>query len=420
MVGTSMPEEKPAPADLQVSMIVFSDPHYYDPSLGIEGEAFEDYLNNDRKLLRESPELLNEVIDATLEANVEFVLVPGDLTKDGSKLSHLGFAQHMTELEERGVKVFVVPGNHDVSNGEARAFSGDTTIRVENVNPQQFSEIYSAFGYDEAVYRDTNSLSYISEPTEGLWIVGLDACLYAYNDSMGHSHTAGAFNEATLKWLEEILLTEEADQKVKVALMHHGVLEHYKGQKKYFGEYIVSENKKVSRQLADLGINTVFTGHYHANDITYKQWNNGSFLFDIETGSLVTYPCPYRRIELSGDSLSIETRYIQSIPSVQDNFQSYAKEYVVEGVSGIAEQTLIEMNLRPEDAHRLAYQIGDAISDHYSGDEIPRDPPINMEGVNLKGRLIISFRKKLVKGLSNDLSPADNHLNINLQTGEHY
>jgi hypothetical protein len=118
--------------------------------------------------------------------------------------------------------------------------------------------------------------------------------------------------------------------------------------------------------------------------------------------------------------MHIETRYIESIPSVKEDFQNYAKAYVIEGVSGIAEKTLIDMKLRPEDAYRLAYQIGNAFSDHYAGDETPRNPPIDMEGVNMKGRVIISFRKKLVRGLSHDLSPADNQLLINLQTGESF
>ena len=38
----------------EIQFAVFSDPHYYDSSLGTTGSAFEDYLMQDRKLLRES------------------------------------------------------------------------------------------------------------------------------------------------------------------------------------------------------------------------------------------------------------------------------------------------------------------------------------------------------------------------------
>ena len=37
-----------------VKLMIFSDPHYFDPSLGTVGAAFDAYLANDRKLIAES------------------------------------------------------------------------------------------------------------------------------------------------------------------------------------------------------------------------------------------------------------------------------------------------------------------------------------------------------------------------------
>jgi len=426
LIGVSSQEEKAISQEheaispeLHISMIVFSDPHYFDPSLGTEGAAFERYLDQDRKLLRESAELLKEAVQMTLLSGVDMVLVPGDLTKDGTLVSHRGFADHLAYLEEQGMEVFVVPGNHDILNGESFAYREDSAVRVENVDPVRFEQIYGPYGYDEAILRDSFSLSYVAEPVDGLWIMGLDPCLYYLNDSLGHSQTDGEFRPETIRWLEEVLNMPQAGAKTKIAMMHHGVLEHYRGQEKHFGEYVVNDHKKLARLLARNGVQVVFTGHYHANDITMKEWNNGSVLFDVETGSLVTYPCPIRKIELTGDSMKIETAYIHSIPSRKNDFQEFAKSYVEDGVSGIAEQTLIDMKLRPEDAERLAFQIGQAFSAHYAGDEIPREPPIDTKGVNLKGRFIISFRKSLVRGLYHDLPPSDNNLSINLQSGSY-
>lgn len=414
LIGAILPEEELPPPGLTASIIVFSDPHYFDPSLGTEGPAFEAYLDNDRKLLRESTELLEEAIDIALRSGAGIVLIPGDLTKDGTLLSHRGVARELHRLEAHGPDVLVVPGNHDVSNGEAFAYRGDSAVRVENLDPEGFARLYGPFGYDEAISRDSFSLSYLVEPVESLWILGLDACRYDLNDPRGHSHTGGSFRQETLAWLEQLLTSEEAAGKTIIAMMHHGVLEHYRGQKKYFGEYVVDDHRKVSRMLARLGVRVVFTGHYHANDITMKQFGDGSTMYDIQTGSLVTWPCPVRSVRLEGDSMHIETRHISSIPSHGNGFPEYARSYVISGVSGIAEQTLLEMKLRPEDASRLSSQIGEAFAAHYYGDETPREPPIDLEGVNLKGRTIISFRKKLVRGLYNDLPPADNNLSIHL------
>ena len=80
------------------TFLVFSDPHYYDPSLGLDGDAFQDYLDHDRKLLRESRELIQVASDLVVDAKPDFLLVPGDLTKDGTLVSHEQFAALMGEM----------------------------------------------------------------------------------------------------------------------------------------------------------------------------------------------------------------------------------------------------------------------------------------------------------------------------------
>ncbi len=402
---------------LNVSMIVFSDPHYYHPSLGTEGAAFKQYLDWDRKLLKESPELLEKAVQMTLRSDADMVLVPGDLTKDGTLISHLAVADRLANLEKQGVEVFVVPGNHDISNGQSYAYVGDSTLRVENVDPVRFEQIYAPFGYDQAIFRDSFSLSYVAEPAEGLWIIGLDPCLYKFNDPLGHAETDGEFEEGTLRWLTDLLNSPGAGGKTRIAMMHHGVLEHHAAQERFFAASLVNDRKKIARLLADHNVKVVFTGHYHSNDISMKKWNDGSVLYDVETGSLVTYPCPIRKVDIEGDMMKIETVRIRSIPSRKVDFQEYTRNYLEEGITGIVEQTLLDMNLRPKDAEKLGSQAGRVYSAHCAGDEIPRDPPLDMEGVNLRGRIIMGFRKKLVRGMYNDPPPSDNHLVINLRTG---
>ncbi len=418
-LGSAIPEQPIATCTMEETrFMVFSDPHYYDPSLGVTGEAFQSYLDQDRKLLRESSELLDEAITMICRSEAEFVMVPGDLTKDGTLVSHQQFAAKMAQLEKSGLEVYVVPGNHDISNGEAYAFREDTVILQENVGPGHFAEIYREFGYDEAIFRDTSSLSYVVEPAEGLWLIGLDACIYEDNRPNHHPVTGGRVRSATLEWLADLGKKATEQEKNLMAFMHHGVLEHYKGQQKHFGQYIVEDHKKISSFLASLGIKVVFTGHYHAQDITMKRWRNDRFLADVETGSLVTYPCPVREGRITGDILELKTHYIRSIASRSDDFMEYSRTYVHEGVSGIAEKTLVDMNLRPGDAANLSGQIGDAFVAHYAGDEEAPEQPLDLSGVNLKGRIIISFRKKLVKGLYNDLPPADNELVLSLTSGK--
>lgn len=418
--GALISAQEPATPDLYASMAVISDPHFFDPGLGKTGNSLETDLNSAGKLISQSAELLEAAIGHILSSNVGIVLIPGDLTKDGALKSHLGMANHLEKLKANGIKVFVVPGNHDVNNGRAYSFQGDQAERVSNVIPSTFSKIYGPYGYDDAIFKDSGSLSYIAEPVEGLWIIGLDDCRYHSNDSIAHSETGGELGKAQRKWLESILQSDVAAQKTKVVMMHHGVLEHFQTQKKHFGDYVVKDHKKRSRWLAGLGVQTVFTGHFHANDVTLQQWKDGSFLFDIETGSLVTYPCPIREIILRGDSMEINTEHILTIPSMENGLQEYARKSVSQGASDIAEKTMLKYKLNPEDADYLATQLGTLFSEHCLGDEPARNPAISLDGVSLWGRTMIFFRKGFIRGLANDLPPADNKLTIHLQTGKYY
>lgn len=49
----------------------------------------------------------------------------------------------------------------------------------------------------------------------------------------------------------------------------------------------------------DAGMDYIFTGHMHANDIAAVTTEAGNTLYDIETGSVVTYPSPARSVTLT-------------------------------------------------------------------------------------------------------------------------
>ena len=177
VVGSAADQPTYPPAQFAV----ISDLHIFDTSLGSEGPLFEEYLNSDRKLLIESIEILEAVVERLRTEDLDFVIVSGDLTKDGELLNHQRCASILSALLEDGTKVYVVPGNHDILNGHAVMFEQDTTQPVPTVTPAEFAEIYKEMGYGEAIRRDSASLSYVVEPLPGLWIVAMDACRYRDN-----------------------------------------------------------------------------------------------------------------------------------------------------------------------------------------------------------------------------------------------
>jgi len=405
----------------ETSFIVFSDPHIYDPSLGTEGKAFEDYLTRDRKLLRESTEILGSAIGAIKEIDADFIIVPGDLTKDGERVSHQLVTSYLSQLEDSGKQVFVVPGNHDINNGSSYKYIGDRAERVPNVTPEEFALIYREFGYKQALMRDPSSLSYVAEPQPGLWLLALDSCCYTENIEDQEPITDGKFSPATLQWIEDRLAEAITKKKAVIAFTHHGIMEHYIGQQKNYDEYIVDDYQEVSQLLAIYNARLVFTGHYHAQDVTVRHLpETNKFVFDIETGSLVTYPCPYRLVNIdTSQNVTIRSYLVESTNSHPTDFQEYAREYTMNGIKSIAAHIIQGYKVEPAEADKLAGQVAEAFVAHYTGDEtLPAGrEAISTNGLSLPGWLVVTMRKDFVQGLWNDLEPADNNITIDLKSG---
>jgi 3',5'-cyclic AMP phosphodiesterase CpdA len=412
---------KAVPVYPETSFIVFSDPHTYDTSLGTEGKAFESYLAADRKLLRESTEIMEAVIAAIENEKASFVLVAGDMTKDGERSSHELVVSYLEQIEASGKQVYVIPGNHDIKNGHSFKYAGDTTERVPNITAAEFADMYGDFGYKEAIYRDTASLSYVAEPQSGLWLLALDSCRYAENVENQAPITDGKFSAATLQWIEEMLEKAAAEKKAVIVMVHHGIVEHYAGQEKNYGEYVIDDFPAVSKMLAMYNVRLVFTGHYHAQDITLARWPEpNKFVFDIETGSLVTYPSPYRIVTIdASQGAVIRSKHVESIRSHPDDFQEYARAYVLSGIEGIATKAIMGYKVNKAEAEKLAGQVAQAFVAHYAGDEkLPAgQEAMQTSGLSIPGWVVVNFRKDLVIGLWHDLPPPDNNVTIDLKTG---
>src|ERR1035437_396769 len=132
-----------------VTFMVISDIHYFDPSLfNLPANAdFQTYLVSDRKLIIESSAILKNVLATVLSKKPDFLLVPGDLTKDGEEVSHKAVAALFEELIQQGIKVLVIPGNHDINNPAAESYLGSGKASVKNVTAAEFATIYGKCGY---------------------------------------------------------------------------------------------------------------------------------------------------------------------------------------------------------------------------------------------------------------------------------
>lgn len=362
-------------SDHSLKVAIVSDIHYMDPSLldsnAAEGTAFQAYLADDPKLLQYSAAVFKEVMEQLLAAKPDLLLVPGDITKDGEKLDHQIMAGFFDKLQSQGTRVLVMPGNHDINNAKAKRYVGNNDYPVTMTSKTDFENIYANFGYKAAVARDTASLSYVVELQPGLRLISIDASKYEDYGPSGDV-AEGRIKPATLTWILQ-QLARARQQKIRIfAMMHHNLIEHYVGQSTLDPGYVVDNYVAIVDTLMQAGLRVIFTGHYHAQDISSYTYQ-GDTLYDIETGSLVTPPIPYRMVTIGKDRLDIRSTTIGAIDAVLpdgENYTAYANNFLAMHLDQYFYTYLTGIfNAPPSLATFAAPLFRNGIMAHFAGDE---------------------------------------------------
>ena len=404
---------------------VISDLHFYDTSLGCEGSAFENEMDLDRKMLIESEELLDYTIENLLESDIQFLLVCGDLTKDGEALNHKRLSAKLQVLAEHGIKVIVTPGNHDINNFSAVEFSGEIKSSVESISSEDFKEIYAKMGFEDSLMSDDSSLSYVSEPVPGLWVIAIDACRYDENRADGiPSVVGGAIKKGTEQWLKNVLSQARENGKAVIALLHHGVVEHWDGQARLHPDCLLKDYNRIGRLLASNNVSFVFTGHNHAQNIARADFS-GNILHDVGTGSLVTYPCPVRHCNISNNRITIVTQTIADKLNTTSDFSDIAKGVIKKSVAVTSISDLRGYRVSDSDAEYIAKELGEAFVAHYSGDANKESrQKFELNKLTLWGKFIFAIQQRyVIDPLWKSASQRNNHTVISLKpelAGEKY
>lgn len=424
--GENMAEDPPVvydqPFDLTTKFAIFSDPHYYDPALGVTGEAFDVALKHDRKMIAQSDAIFKATAELIIGEDAEFVLVAGDMTKDGVKHNHQVVANYLAEIEASGKEVYVVPGNHDISNARSHSYpeTGDPILEP-TITAEEFETIYGPFGFEEAIEKDPNSLTYIAEPKDGLWILAIDACNYdsKYPEL---SWVGGKISEDTMNWIAARLISAKEQGIMVLGLMHHGIVEHFSGMATVFGEYLVDDWQNSAATLANLGVQVVFTGHHHANDISRLQVGE-TYIVDVQTGSTVTWPSPYRLAVHDGstNAITVDTEVITQIDyDLGDQaFQEYALDFLASGFPAMVEEQLTGFGLDEEAVQVLEPLVTQTMLAYFDGDErASRDEELieEIESITIDLGFYATGLAKLMLSIWNDETP-DNNVTIELNEG---
>jgi 3',5'-cyclic AMP phosphodiesterase CpdA len=398
---------------------VLSDVHLHDDAaLGASGPYFEAYLMQDRKMIAQSQEILDSALADLAAAPLDFVLISGDLTKDGERKNHELMANKLAALQRqhRDLRIFVIPGNHDIYNPGAVSYLTSPPTPVDQVSPADFKRIYAAYGYGDALSQDPASLSYLAEPRPGIWLLAIDSCDYADNHALGVSVTSGRLLPATQAWILARLQEAARRHKTVIAMMHHGVIEHFLGESLSFPEYLLTGYVAAGKALADAGLRLVFTGHFHANDAVVADYGT-SRLYDVETGSLVTSPSPYRLVHLDVPTATydITTRHVTSIASHPSDFPAWSHQFLDTGMTALTlyQLTHAPYGLDAATAAAIAPLVVGGLEAHYAGDEVA-PPAVTAAMLGSSDPLTVALGQSIY-GLWTDLPPPDNDVSIDVQ-----
>ena len=128
------------------------------------------YVRHDRKIFELSDPIFRKVVSDLMAEKPDILLITGDLAIEGELVSHETVKGFLQQLENEGIKVFVIPGNNDISNSDAKNYKTDPLSQYSGYYQRKtLQSIIWDFGYNEALYRDANSLSYICQPFK--WIM---------------------------------------------------------------------------------------------------------------------------------------------------------------------------------------------------------------------------------------------------------
>ena len=271
----------------ELRFTLITDLHYFEKSLGAEGEAYEARSLTDQKCIAETGAILESAFaQLAADRESEILLIAGDMTFNGEAESHRWVIQQLEALKAGGKRIYVITGNHDGDN-EPYAFEEDRRFPVEGVTREELKDLYYEYGMKDAIAVDGNRVCYVAQLGEGVRLLGIN-----YNLGKGN----GGFEES-MDWVLEQIEDAKAKGELMFGMMHVPLLP---GSPilAQVGDAKLKDWRRIAERLADAGLPLMFTGHMHMQSVNKLTTPGGGFIFDICTGSLVGGPCAIRKISI--------------------------------------------------------------------------------------------------------------------------
>ena len=298
--------------------VIASDLHYIAPELTDGGPGYQQILKNgDSKFMPYVEEITDAFLDEVLADPPDLVLLTGDLTFNGAEISHRRLAGKLQRLEDAGIPVLVLPGNHDVYNENAALYRGGSFERVPFADSESFAGIYRDFGPGEALSADSDSLSYVWQLNEQVWIMMLDE---------NTAHDFCGLSDRSFQWIEAQLQKAREEGRFVLVAGHQNVFQH----SIFRGGYVIQGAQRLQELLRRYGVPLCLSGHLHTQHV---QSEDG--LTEIATSALCSYPCQYAVLTAEDGRLRYGTRRLDLAAWAERNGRPDAVFQDFAGAAGV-------------------------------------------------------------------------------------
>lgn len=268
--------------DFQQRLFVASDLHYLSDDLLSDTNTVyrKETLTNDGRIQEKDTELLSMLIEKVNQEKPSFLVLTGDLTFNGEKVSHQALANELHTINE-DTQVLVIPGNHDTFQEEAATYVNDHVGWTASITDDEFSTLYADFGYSGALSRDVDTLSYVFPLEDHTWALMLDTTLNRFNEYYGETFIGGEVLESTMTWIEDMLVQAQSQGIDVISFTHHSLLQHNRLFTNLFTLYNAPD---LISLLQSYGVTLNFSGHIHIQNIATQDG-----FTDIASASLLDY-----------------------------------------------------------------------------------------------------------------------------------
>ena len=351
---------------------IITDLHYLSSSLSDEGESFAFIKETSAGKELDYPAQRMEALIWQIEKErPKLLLVSGDLTLNGEKQSAVELADYFQQIEQFGTQVYVIPGNHDISNGWARKFIGDDQEKTSQILPDDFQSIFSDMGYQDAYTLDEHSLSYAVQPYTDLILLMLDTNVYSQTEGKGAPPSNGRLEKETLTWIGSVFEDAKKSGATVLPVLHHNLLEHNDFMTKGF---TLDNNEEVKALFLKYDIPVVFTGHTHVQDIAHEK----NTLYDITTAAFSVMTPSIGKVTFDNDQVSYEKQAVDMEAWASEtnqtdnnlsNYTDYATNLFVEDGINMGLRQMIEEQWHDDSyAEEVGAFVGESNRLFFSGE----------------------------------------------------